>query len=115
MAFIDDFADMLISTATWKKFLSRDRAGAPTYGAGITFTARLVEKNRLIRASNGDQIVSSSHVWLGTTDDTNLTAPPDVDPEDQIVLANGDTPTILSTERPQDETGEAAYTVVYFK
>lgn len=115
MAFIDDFADMLNSTATWQKFLSRDRAGAPTYGAAIEFTARLVEKNRLVRAGNGDQIISTSHVWLGETSDTNLDAPPDIDPADQITLANGDTPTILSVERPQDETGVAAYTVVYFK
>lgn len=114
MPFVDDFADCLNDTATWKRFQSRDRAGSPTYDAGITFTARLVEKNRLIRAGNGDQIVSSSHVFLGTTDDTNLEAPPDVDPEDQILLSNGDTPTIAKVDRPQDETGVAAYTLVYF-
>lgn len=115
MAFIDDFKDFLGDTAIWRKFASRDQFGDPTYNDDIEFTARLVQTTKLVRDQNGDQVISRAHIWLGETADTDLLEPPDVRPDDQIELSNGDTPVILSVERPQDENGLAAFTKVFFK
>ncbi len=115
MAFIDEFSDCLKDTAIWRKFVSRNEFGVVTYGDDIEFTARLVELTKLVRDQNGDQVVSRAHVWLGETTDTNLEQAPNVKPDDQVELSNGETPVILSIERPQDETGLATHTKVFFK
>jgi hypothetical protein len=115
MPFINDFADLLNDTIIWRQKTGRNDFGARTFGTGITFTARVVKKTKMVRDIRGDQVVSTAQVWIGTTDDTNLDAPPNVSPEDQIELSNGQTPDILMIEQPQDESGVAAYTKVYFR
>lgn len=116
MSFINEFSDCLGDTAIWREFVSRGRVGGvPTYKTGIEFDARLVQKSKLVRDQNGDQVISSSNVILGNSIDTNLDDPPDVRADDEIELSNGDIPVILTVERPQDETGVAAYTKVFFK
>lgn len=115
MTFIDEFSDCLSDTATWRELLSRDKFGARTFKTGIVFTARLVQETKLVRDQNGDQVVSSAQLWLGETADTNLIQAPNVNPDDEIELSNGDTPVILSIQRPQDETGLAPFVKVFFK
>lgn len=115
MTFIDEFSDCLSDTATWREFSSRDRFGKPTFKTGIVFTARLVEKTKLVRDRNGDEVVSSAQLWLGETADTNLIQAPDVKPDDEIELSNGETPVILRIDRAQDETGLAPFIKIFFK
>jgi len=94
--FIEEFSDCLGDTATWREFSSRDRFGKATFATGIVFDARLVQKSRLVRDQNGDEIISSSQLWLGNGVDTNFDEPPDVRAEDEIELSNGDTPLIIT-------------------
>lgn len=108
MAFIDDFADELRDTLTVAPFTgTRDRAGAPTYGADVVYNCRLVRKQKLVRSITGDQVMSSSNAVLK--------AAPVLKPTDNVTLSDSSTPEILAIENPQDETGDFAYTRIYFK
>lgn len=96
---------MMPSAAAWEPLTGRDTYGAPTYGAPTSFACRLVRENRLVRDAQGDEVVSTAHVWLGGT--------PAVAPDDRVTLSDGTTPTIASVERFPDETGDS-HTKVYF-
>ena len=108
MAFVDDFQDMAPDTATWEPKDDRDQFGKPTYGDAVTFDhVRLVRKHKLVRNLQGDEVVSTAHIWI-------MEHPaPEVGPEDRITLSDGTTPTIASIERFQDEDGDS-HTKVYF-
>lgn len=116
MAFIDEFSDCMGDTAIWRELTGRARVGGKaTYATGIEFSCRQVQISKLVRDQNGDQVLSSSHIWMARSTDTNMDPPPDVKADDQIELSNGDTPQILAVERPQDENGDPAFTKVFFK
>lgn len=111
MAFVNDFLDMMSDTLRWRPLAGRDDYGAPDYGStdGDEFECRLVRENKLVRTVQGDEVVSTAHVWIGGT--------PMVRPEDQIELSDGTTPEILSVEIFQDEDGGEllSHTKVYFR
>lgn len=97
MAAVSEWSDLFAHTITHKPFSSRDEFGAVTYGAGTSFSARLVEKPTHVRGSDGNEVVARGVVWiLGT---------PSIDAEDQIVLPDGSTPPILAVSKPADEIG----------
>ena len=110
MAFINDLLDLFTETVTWNPLESRDAYGAPTYTEGVTanidIPARLVRRTKMVRDKNGDEVVSTAHVWIGA--DCN------VQPDDQIVLEDDSTPVILAVERSVDEHGNRT-TKVYFR
>lgn len=106
MAFMDDLADLFTQTVIWRALTGRDDFGKPTYGAGTSLSARVVRKNKLIRDTNGDEVVSSAQAHINGNSD--------IAPDDQVELPDGDTPHILSVERFPDETGYI-YTRVFFR
>lgn len=118
MAFIDEFAELLNDSITHNPINAtnpRDVHGAPNYDSGLSYAARVLKESKLVRDQNGDQVLSSYHVWIGSSDDTNLEAPPNVDPRDEIVLSDGKRPTILAVEQFQDDTSVISHTKVYFR
>ena len=106
MPITDDLRDMFPSTAAWAPLTGRAESGAPTYGAGTSFAARLVRRHKLVRDTQGDQVVSTAHVWL--------LGSPAVAPDDRVQLADGTAPPIVAVERFEDEAG-ASHTKVYFR
>lgn len=116
MAFIDDFPELLNDSVTINAFASRDVHGAPTYTTGVlTYAARVVKKHKLVRDQNGDEALSSFHIWIGSSADTNLETPPSIDVRDQVVLSDGQTPAILAIEEFQDDTSVVSHVKVYFR
>ena len=106
MTFVNDLADLMPDTATWYPLSARDRFGQTTYGTGTEYSTRLVRRNRLVRDTQGDQVVSSAQLWLAGA--------PAIAPDDRVTLSDGKSPDILSVERFQDESG-ASFTKAYFR
>jgi hypothetical protein len=102
---ISDWADMMPHTVTHAPLASRDAYGAPTYGAGVDYTARVLYKNQRVRAADGAEVVARGSVWFVGT--------PTVSPEDKITLPDATTPPLLSVEQYADADG-AHHTKVYF-
>lgn len=103
---IDDLRDLLTDTATWRPLTGRDDFGAPTYGSPTEFRARLVRKHRLVRDTQGDEVVSTAQLWLQGA--------PAIAPDDRVTLSDSSAPLIVAVERFQDETGPS-HTVVMFR
>ena len=107
MSFLDDLKDMMPDTASWKPFVSRDRAGKPTFGSATAIAnCRLVQRNQLVRDRNGDQVLSTAHLWVPS--DEAIT------PESEVTLSDGTTPPIISVLRTPDENGDK-HTKVFFR
>lgn len=104
MAFIDDLADLMTDTVVHSALSSRDAYGVPTYAVGTTHTARVVRKHKMVRDSQGHQVVSTAQAWLKGS--------PAISPADRVALSDGATPAIAAIERYQDEAGPS-HTVVF--
>lgn len=105
MSFADDFKDLMTDTVIVKPLSSRSAYGVPTYGSGTTYTARVVRMHKMVRDSQGHQVVSTAQAWIAGT--------PAISPQDQVALSDGTTPAIAAVERFQDEVG-SSHTKVYF-
>lgn len=105
MPFVDDFLDMLVSEITYAPFVSRDAYGEPTFGSPVTYEARVIRKHKMVRNVEGQQVISTAHIWVGGI--------PFVSPQDKITLDDGTHPPIIAIERFEDEIGPS-HTVVYF-
>lgn len=103
--FIDEFSDCFPDTATWKALSTRDEFGAPTFGAGTSYSGRLVRRHKMVRDAAGEEVLSTAHFWFQGA--------PAIDPDDEVTLSDGTTPPIVAIERVPDEDG-ACYTKVYF-
>ena len=101
---ISDFADMMTDTVTHYEYSGRDAYGVPTYGSSADYTARVTFVNKLVRAKDGSQIVSGCQIWL--------LGSPTISPDDKITLSDGSSPTIITFEKFQDDTG-AHHTKIY--
>lgn len=106
MVFANDFADMMNDTLRWQQLASRDDYGKPIYQNLKTFNCRRYKKQRLVTDPHGKQVVSTQQAWI-------LGNPP-ISPEDQIILSDNSTPVIAAVDRPEDESGQDAFTKVYF-
>lgn len=106
MQITNDLRDLLASSVTWYPLASRDAYGAPTYGTGTEYAARVVRKHRLVRDGTGDEVVSTARAWLAGT--------PAIAPDDRVVLEDATAPPIVAVERYDDEAG-ASHTVVFFR
>lgn len=107
MAFLDDLTDLMPDTASWKPFVSRSRAGKPTYGTATAIpNCRLVEKHQMVRDKNGDEVLSSAHLWIPS--DEAIT------PESEVTLSDSTTPPIISVLKIPDEKGDK-HTKVFFR
>ena len=107
MTFASEFLTMCKDTATRKPVTGRNAYGGQTFGTSVPLTGcRLVRKARMVRNSQGDNVVSSAQLWV--------MANYAIQADDVIVLSDGTTPTVLSVDRPQDETGNFTHVKVYF-
>lgn len=107
-----NFRDLMRQTIQHEPRTSDDSYGQPTYGERTERRCRVSAKPRLVRDSQGREVVSSQALYL--MDD----AP--VGPQDLITLSTSDTlstesamtrPPILSVARSPDERGRIYVTV----
>lgn len=103
---VSDFTDLMTASVTHIPLASLDSYGAPTYGAGTVYSARVVYKTVKVKDSQGEEIDADGVVWL--------LGNPDVKADDQIQLPDSSTPVVITVERPQDEIGLVHHTKVYF-
>lgn len=102
MAFVDEFIDMLphtVQVAAAADALTVE--GQKTWGADVGYAALVEQKARMVRDSQGTQVMSSTSVYLATG--------ADVKTDSRVTLPTGFTPRqpkIVSVERPSDENGD---------
>lgn len=95
---ISDFADMFPQTIVHSEFGGRDAYGKRSFGSPTSYSARVINRNKLVKASDGSEKMSTSQVWIQGL--------PTVTPEDQIELPDGTTPIILAVEEYPDQDGD---------
>lgn len=103
--FTDDFADMGLISITVANLSGRDDYGGPSYSAETTYSARWVQKTKLVKARDGSEVLSSHHLWMNYVE--SLT------PESRFTLPDGSTPDILSIEKFRDESGPYSMKVYF--
>ena len=108
---ISDFEDMMGSSVTVAPLTGKNNYGKPTYGTTVTYKARISYRNRWLRQSDRQEVLSRGEVW------TNGVTP--VANEDQLTLPAGSpgptlTPPILDVQQPQDEDGNVHHTKIIF-
>lgn len=97
---ISEFRDLLHQTITLEPWAGRDGYGAPSYGAAVSYSARVVGKQMLVRDMQGQEVTSQFTIYLLS----NVA----VDGRSRITLPAGYSPTnppILSVGTYPDEDG----------
>lgn len=106
MRAISRFRHLMSSTVLIAPRTGQGTYGAPTFGADVAYPAHLSRRRRLVRAPNGQEVVSGQALYLGTAADIQPTA--------RVTLSTGDVgsteshaihPTIVSVERRFDQRG----------
>lgn len=92
------WSDLMTQTMEWEPRTGLDEYSRPTYGSATTVRCRVVNRPRMTRDVNGQEVVSSTTVYC----DGN----PGIGPEDRITLPSGDQPLILRVNSYPDETGQ---------
>lgn len=103
---MDEWSDMLPHTVTIEPFTGLDQRGDYSYGAGVSYRARVQGKATLVTNTQGEEIVSHVTVYLPFTS---------VSAQDRITLPSPFTPTqpsILTVQQVSDATG-SHHTVLY--
>lgn len=99
-----DFLALMPHTVTIQPLTGRDEYSRPTYGPGIQYRARVVGKQKLVRAADGSERVSATTIYVVGVSG--------ISPEDRITLPDGSQPPILAVSRMPDERGDH-HEVVY--
>lgn len=102
-----DLLALCIHTITLAPYASQNQYGEPTYGAVVSYKARVQGKMRMVRDSLGVERVSSVTCYVATT--------ASIGPKDRLTLPSGWTPAsppILSVQRQSDEGGDH-HVVIY--
>ena len=102
-AALADLFTELVSVEPWE---SQDEFGEPSYGASVSYPARIVHAMKLVRNDEGREVVSNARAFVNT----GTTA---ISPKARVTLPDGTQPKILTVERFPDEAGEIA-TTIYF-
>ena len=93
---IDDFEDLLHQTVTIEPYSGNDGYGNPSYGAGVDYKARVVGKQMLVKAMDGQDRMSQFTVVLksnATVDSrSRITLPSQYTPSQPPILAIGTYP-----------------------
>lgn len=114
MSVLRDFGSLLRQVIKVAPFTGRDGYGNPTYGTDVVYRGRLVGRRRLVRNDQGEQVVSTQTVYLGSN--ANLST------KDKVTLTTGDagsteaallTPPILEVGRYPDETGRFYHVALF--
>lgn len=100
MSYDSGLDDLMAETITVRKPGAVSAYGEPTSaGAPVTYKARVTFSPRKIIGPNGDEIVSSGHIWVSGSVPSNITV------NDLLTLSDGSSPTILRADTIEDETG----------
>lgn len=95
---------MLPHTITLAPLTGVDEYGAPTFGAAVTYPARVHERLERVVDFDGNETLASTVVWVAPHATSGL--PDGLSPRSQITLEDGTTPPILRYSRIPDEDGE---------
>mgnify|MGYP001571170067 CR=1 FL=1 len=79
---VSDWHDLMRQTVSVAPFSSVDGYGKTSYGAAVTYSARVSGRRRMVRDAEGREVVSSQTVYL-----LSNTA---VSPKVKITLSTGD-------------------------
>lgn len=99
-----EFLELMTQTVTIAPFSSNNAYGEPSFGTAVSYSARVVNKPKMIRNAQGKEVVSMAQTWLYGS--------PTVTPDDRITLPDGTQPPILYVAQYPDENG-AHHEVVY--
>jgi hypothetical protein len=97
---VEDFLDMMPDTVTVEPWVAQDGLGAPAFGPARSYRARVEVSPRLVRNLQGEEVVSTARVYLGTRDA--------VSERDRLTLPAGFTqtqPSIIRVSPVRDEAG----------
>ena len=107
MSVLDDFSELMIQSVTYRPVASRDVYGKPSYGASVSYRARVVHKT--LRTSNqfsGQDWVGNGIIYLGAYITT-------IDPDDEWTLPDGSKPQVVRLENYPDEVGNYYSQVIF--
>jgi hypothetical protein len=99
-----ELLDLMTETITVEPFAGETGRGVRSYGSASTYQCRIVGKRRMVRDAQGEEIVSTRTIYLGSA--------PGVTVRDRLTLPNGDQPMILSVASTPDEDG-TYYETIY--
>jgi len=86
--------------------LSTDGYGTPTWSTGVSYSARKVYEQKLVRTFEGTEEVSNTTLWIASTSTMS--------PAAHYALPNGETPgNLMAIETFSDENG-ITHSKVYF-
>lgn len=97
--------NLLRQKVTVRPYVGVDRYNKPTYGTAVTYDARVTFRQRLIRAADGQEKMSSGEVWL----DGSAT----LGTLDELTLPDGKVPLLLRVDRLADEAGGTHHVKAY--
>jgi len=99
---------MLGQEVVIEPYTGSDSFGAPVYGPGASYPARVVGEVKMVRSPTGEEVVSSTKVTIPGPPD----GPEAVDPRSRITLPDGSTPPILAAPSYPDEYGDIDHIVL---
>lgn len=102
---VSDWDDMMPHRVTIEPYSSIDGYGAITYGAAVSYRARIQGKNTLVQTNTGEQKVARLTIYVAGTA---------IGPQDRITVPGPFTPThpnILAIAQVSDENGQHHSTV----
>lgn len=92
------WASMMTQTVTIEPYSSPgSHIGKETYGTGVEYRARFVEKTRLVRSASGEELAARGVVWINASSGIST--------KDRITLPDDTQPPILAVESYPDEMG----------
>lgn len=114
MAVLREFGVFMGQTIKIAPFTGRDGYGNLTYGTDVVYRGRLVGKRRLVRNDQGEQVLSTQTIYLGS----NV----NVSTKDRVTLSTGDTgstepalltPPILEVGRFPDDSRRFHHVAIF--
>lgn len=93
-------------SVTVEPFSSQDEYGVPTYGAGVGMAARVVRGRKLVRDTEGREVVSMSRAYV---DSAGMT----IGAKDRVTLPYGTQPRILHVAESPDSSGDVVVTLFF--
>ena len=64
---VSEWLDLMADTVTVAPWSSQSASGVPTYGAAVSYTARVEMKNHLIVDAQGREVLARGRVFMATT------------------------------------------------
>lgn len=111
---VSEFLGLMQNTVTVEPATGTGDYGRETYGAAVSYQARITGRHTKVTTFDGREVVSANTVYLA--------ANAVVSPQDRLTLSTGYTgsteadrlsPPILSVARPTDETGAVHHTAIF--